>query len=53
MATSWPYKSKNAQKYNKPIVVDLDLPVWQPTTTSEISGHGISYGGNTASGLSA
>ena len=27
MASSWPYKEKNGRKYNKPIVVDIDLPV--------------------------
>lgn len=26
MATSWPHKAVNGSKYNKPIVVDLDLP---------------------------
>ena len=29
MASSWPYKSKDNRKYNKPIIVDIDLPVWQ------------------------
>lgn len=28
MASSWPHKSSGGKKYNKPIVVDLDLPVW-------------------------
>ena len=28
MASSWPYKAKLGRKYNKPMVVDLDLPVW-------------------------
>ena len=27
MASSWPYKEKNRRKYNKPIAVDIDLPV--------------------------
>jgi len=27
MTFSWPYKSKNQRRYNKPIVVDIDLPV--------------------------
>ena len=27
MASSWPYKSKEGRKYNKPVVVDIDLPV--------------------------
>lgn len=27
MASSWPYKSKDNRRYNKPIVVDIDLPV--------------------------
>ena len=31
MASSWPYKSKDNRKYNKPIIVDIDLPVWQKT----------------------
>ncbi|KAL9009910.1 MAG: hypothetical protein Q9180_009353, partial [Flavoplaca navasiana] len=26
MATSWPHKAVNGSKYNKPMVVDLDLP---------------------------
>ena len=29
MAASWPYKSNDNRKYNKPILVDIDLPVWQ------------------------
>ena len=29
MASSWPYKFKNGRNYNKPIIVDIDLPVWQ------------------------
>ncbi|KAL8802511.1 MAG: hypothetical protein Q9182_003751 [Xanthomendoza sp. 2 TL-2023] len=29
MATSWPHKAVNGRgKYNKPIVVDIDLPTW-------------------------
>jgi len=28
MATSWPHKSSGGTKYNKPIIVDIDLPVW-------------------------
>ena len=28
MASSWPYKLKDNRKYNKPIIVDIDLPVW-------------------------
>ena len=28
MATSWPYKGTGGERYNKPIVVDVDLPVW-------------------------
>ncbi|KAL6713280.1 hypothetical protein ACLMJK_008745 [Lecanora helva] len=27
MASSWPYKAKTNNRYNKPIVVDIDLPV--------------------------
>jgi hypothetical protein len=29
MASSWPYKPNNQRRYNKPIVVDIDLPVLQ------------------------
>lgn len=29
MASSWPYKFKDNRKYNKPIIVDVDLAVWQ------------------------
>lgn len=29
MASSWPYKCKDNRKYNKPIIVDVDLPAWQ------------------------
>ena len=29
MASSWPYKLKDSRKYNKPIIVDIDLPLWQ------------------------
>lgn len=29
MATSWPYKVVHGNKYNKPIVVDIDLPTWE------------------------
>ena len=28
-AASWPYKPNNQRRYNKPIVVDIDLPVLQ------------------------
>ena len=27
MASSWPHKGVNGRKYNKPIVVDIDLPI--------------------------
>lgn len=29
MASSWPYKLKDNRKYNKPVIADIDLPVWQ------------------------
>ena len=29
MASSWPYKVNAGRKYNKPIVIDIDLPVWK------------------------
>ncbi|KAI9742836.1 MAG: hypothetical protein M1818_003565 [Claussenomyces sp. TS43310] len=28
LASSWPYKGHGGKKFNKPIVVDLDLPTW-------------------------
>lgn len=28
MASSWPHKGSGGKKYNKPVVVDIDLPVW-------------------------
>jgi hypothetical protein len=28
MASSWPHKGASGKKFNKPIVVDIDLPVW-------------------------
>jgi hypothetical protein len=28
MASSWPHKGGGGKKFNKPIVVDIDLPVW-------------------------
>lgn len=31
MASSWPYKARMGRKHNKPIIVDLDLPVWSLT----------------------
>ena len=35
MASAWPYQANKGRKYNKPIVVDIDLPVyvgaWQAT----------------------
>jgi hypothetical protein len=30
MDSSYPYKGSGAERYNKPIVVDIDLPVWDP-----------------------
>lgn len=38
MASSWPYKLKGDRKYNKPIIVDIDLPVWQDSGQSTIMG---------------
>lgn len=29
MASSWPYKANAGRKYNKPIVIDIDLPKWE------------------------
>ena len=29
MASSWPHNKNNSKKYNKPIVVDIDLPIWE------------------------
>jgi hypothetical protein len=28
MASSWPHKGSGGKKFNKPIVIDIDLPVW-------------------------
>jgi hypothetical protein len=28
MASNWPHKGNGGKKFNKPIVVDIDLPVW-------------------------
>lgn len=36
MASSWPYKAKSGSKYNKPIVIDIDLPIWhEPSQDTE------------------
>ena len=35
MATSWPYKGYGSERYNKPIVVDVDLPVWSGDVDQE------------------
>lgn len=37
MSSTWPYKSHQTRKYNKPIVVDIDLPVWQHHENARIS----------------
>ncbi|MCJ1377988.1 hypothetical protein MMC17_001084 [Xylographa soralifera] len=29
MASSWPHKGSGGKSYNKPIVVDIDLPMWE------------------------
>ena len=29
MASSWPHQGGGGKRYNKPIVVDIDLPVWE------------------------
>lgn len=29
MASSWPHKGVRGKKFNKPIVVDIDLPIWE------------------------
>ena len=42
MASSWPYTSRNSRRYNKPIIVDLDLPmqaVEEETSHSILSDH--------------
>lgn len=36
MASSWPYKGSSGQKYNKPFVVDIDLPTWESKTINEV-----------------
>lgn len=35
IASSWPHKASGGKLFNKPIVVDIDLPVWEAETTSE------------------
>ena len=35
MASSWPHKGSGGKKYNKPIVVDIDLPVWEVNAEGE------------------
>ena len=32
MASSWPYKANAGRKYNKAIVIDIDLPSWEKDT---------------------
>ena len=34
MASSWAHKGSGSKKYNKPIVVDIDLPVWANNASS-------------------
>ena len=41
MASSWPYKSPNQRRYNKPIVVDIDLPTVPYGEDAPIAGHGL------------
>lgn len=36
MASSWPYRLKGDRKYNKAIIVDIDLPVWQDSGQSTV-----------------
>ena len=36
MATSWPYKCRDNRKYNKPIMVDVDLPAWQDSDYAKV-----------------
>lgn len=38
MASSWPYRTKGDRKYNKAIIVDIDLPVWQDSGQSTVFG---------------
>ena len=38
MASSWPYKLKGDRKFNKPIIVDIDLPVQRDSGQSTIFG---------------
>ena len=41
MATSWPYKTSNGRKWNKPIVVDVDLPVRKPKAIGKMVKHDV------------
>lgn len=38
MACSWPHKGSGGKKYNKPIVVDIDLPVWADSASGSYEG---------------
>ena len=38
MASSWPYRLKGDRKYNKAIIVDIDLPVWEDSGQSTVFG---------------
>lgn len=40
MASSWPHKGMNGRKYNKPIVVDIDLPTGESEDYHRSGHHG-------------
>jgi len=35
MASSWPHKGSGGKTFNKPIVVDIDLPIWDQTRSDK------------------
>jgi hypothetical protein len=36
MASSWPHKGHGGKRYNKPIVVDVDLPAWDDNSLVDV-----------------
>ena len=49
MASSWPYRSGNKRRYNKAIVVDIDLPVEADGEDRAAGEHQLTSGDNSMS----
>ena len=49
MASSWPYRSENKRRYNKAIVVDIDLPVEADGEDRAAGEHQLTSGDNSMS----